>query len=617
MSLDTGDLEKIQKDLILLQERGTVVLTDLRRSHESLHKHLSELYLWWREANAHGNYLNDQYQTLNRKFKTVGYGLNFGPLLWLVWGNNNGLTNRSADRYSRALNAMHKEYESKPEYFKNDGASKLANFISQNGGITELAGYGPKTNDGEIDEVEETVEQNNQSGLPSDADIQSSFLSLTDLIDAYGTKDLISYESYIKTNEKNFSLLLVQKTDNSINVIDTFNEAKLLDAIIADNMRRRFDFSIFALRPLFELLQTQCLPKQLEGLVDRLTDKARLPDEGKKLFTAHQRVLYRPATNEFVLSPMNAISGVVSIAQPFFPLILQDCTKDVFLPPSESASVESCLLRDFNFNLYDADLDSQSIPHYAESNSASHVVRLSHRLIKNEFINLTFWPFYDTVSEPQDQVVIDPEYVLKPKWQAHIGQDEFKRINEIFIEKWLNSHANYLTRDPYTVIKVTFNPNNWFIEFIQRNDQFENHEDIQVNPITVSTNSLTVLFASKHFVPALRSLALLPITQAETPVQEIEEINEGLKGYSVKKIEIEEAVNYKGAVLLTLDDELLKIEFCTSVFGGSQHTIYIPTVDTTGKPSTKPFTRYAPERTVDIRPQEQSNKQTEGIGVSE
>ena len=61
----------------------------------------------------------------------------------------------------------------------------------------------------------------------------------------------------------------------------------------------------------------------------------------------------------------------------------------------------------------------------------------------------------------------------------------------------------------------------------------------------------------------------------------------------------DEAANYKGGIMFELNDDVLRIEFSTYVFGGSEHTIFIPTVDVDGNRSTKPFKRYFPITTVD------------------
>ena len=561
--------------------------------------------MWWREANQEPDWLEDQYKTLDRKFRTVSYGINFGPLLWLVWGNNNGLENRLVDRYSRALNAIHREYERRPALYEKDGVAKLANFIKQAGGITELADYGPKTPEPAEDSTSyPDLGTSNDSQNPSAN--ESLLLRLAKLLPEYGDKDIVQYPAYFSTTSENYGLLLVRKTDEGVDVFSSINDPKIIDSLLARTVRRRFDASVQSLRPLLELIQTQCLPKSLEGMVKRLIDKAQLPEHGRNVFTAYRRVLYRPVDNEFILSPMNALSGVVSITVPFFPILLEDCQTEVYLPVRERASLEEKLLRNLDFNLYTVERKQHSIPRYPEQNSASHALHLQHYINPNDFLTLTFWPFYDTLPQPQDQVVINPDYVLTPKWKAHMGRDEFRRLNDEFLEKWLASHALHLTRDPHALLKVTFARDHWEIQFVLRDGQFENAIRVNVYPQTVSDDACTVLFASKDWVPAMQSLAILPVT---LPVVEGSQEEEDEDSSEADTSDIydrlfgpfipEEAANYKGGVSLELDEHVLRIEFDTFVFGGSRHTIYVPTVDSEGNRSTLPFMRYHPQTVPD------------------
>ena len=594
--------QHLRSGLVKLQDQGSVVLGDLRRSHEMLHRHLAALYLWWREADQEPDWLEEQYKTLDRKFRTVGYGINFGPLLWLVWGNNNGLDNRLVDRYSRAINAIHREFEQRPELYQKDGVAKLADFIKQAGGITELADYGPKTED--PSEEESTGRRGAGAGNDSQDEAASKLelVRLAKSLPDFGDKEIVSYPGYISTTGDQYGLLLVRKTDQGVDVVSRFNDPSMIDALLAKGVRQRFDASVYALRPLLELIQTQCLPISLEGMVQRLIDKTKLPEHGRKVFTAYRRVLYRPMDNEFILSPMNALSGVVSITVPYFPLILEECQHEVFLPTRERNQLEKKLLRNFAFNLYDVERKQSTIPRYPEENSASHALHLRHRTNRNDFLTLTFWPFYDTLPQPQDQVVINPDYVLTPRWKAHMGRDEFRRLNDEFLEKWLASHAQHLTRDPHALLKVTFARDHWEIQFVHRYGQFENTIRVNVYPQEASDEPCTVLFASKDWVPAIQSLAFLPVTLPAVEGQPEEDDEDSIDpdkldiyGTFLKPFIPDEAANYKGGVSLELDEHVLRIEFDTFVFGGSRHTIYVPTVDADGNRSTLPFMRYHPQ----------------------
>ena len=188
-------------------------------------------------------------------------------------------------------------------------------------------------------------------------------------------------------------------------------------------------------------------------------------------------------------------------------------------------------------------------------------------------------------------------------------------LNDEFFENWLNGFGKHLTRVKNALLRVTFSQNQWRIEFVNDDGLFENEVRVSLEPLEASVEPVTAYFASKDFVPAIRSLSLLPITEAASKEvwdnddpdddDEDEFEDEGFAhGARLTEFIPEEAANYKGAVELELDEHMLRIRFCTSVFGGSQHTIYVPTTNPIGERHTQPFMRYFPQVTIDTSPEE-------------
>ena len=140
MAQNDKQLNSVKNQLSELQEKSGIVSADVRQSNTSLYGLLSELYLWWREANEIEGFLDQEYSLLPRKPKKVNYGTNYGPLMRITFGINN-LTNQKIDTYSRALNSVHREFEANPKLYEKDGAAKLTNFIDQSNGLSALAGY--------------------------------------------------------------------------------------------------------------------------------------------------------------------------------------------------------------------------------------------------------------------------------------------------------------------------------------------------------------------------------------------------------------------------------------------------------------------------------------------
>lgn len=583
---------QLQKKLVKLQETGGVVMEELRKTHHKLNTHLSEIYFWWCTASQKGDYLEQEYTKLGRSFRTVRYGINFAPLLWLVYGNNSGLTNTHADRYSRALNAMHREVGKKPQYYAKDGVTKLVSFIQQSGGTTALAGYAPP----DEDSSNSTSNPINALAAAAEKLATQNILKQSWMVGEYriDTQLPVEYTSYFNTTSDDFAVLLVKRTPQGFEIVDVDGNENTVNAALANTLRKRFDLCVFSIRPLLELVYTQCLPQSLEALAEKLVDVSTLQnDERKKKVTCHRRVLYRAATREFILSPMNATTGVVSIVKPYFDLLLDGCDKDVYMPYTERNQVETNLLRNFEFNLYDTELKTVPIPAYPELDSASHVVHLRHRTDSNQFQNISFWPFYSSLEQPQNQLLVKEDYELTPKWYAVIDRDEIKRINHVFLNHWFAGHARYITREAHSMLRFTFADSYIAVEFLNEDGFFVNKEKINLKPIEASNKTVTVSFRTKDIVPALNCLADLPIIKKSEPVRTDDLIDDEESPY------LDLSEGYRGSLRFDLDDNVLRIHFYTDGLGGAEHTIYVPTVNPLGATSEIPFYSYVPEVTPD------------------
>lgn len=141
------DKAKIAAELEGLKKAGAVVQSDLRRSHQSLHTHLSSIYLWWRDARQIPGYLDAEYNKLGRIFNTIKYGVNYRPLLFLVYGEEGGLNKNNLPNYNGTLNALHIEYEKRAKLYEKDGVAKLTAFIANAGGVVQLAKTVPADDD--------------------------------------------------------------------------------------------------------------------------------------------------------------------------------------------------------------------------------------------------------------------------------------------------------------------------------------------------------------------------------------------------------------------------------------------------------------------------------------
>ncbi|MEN9898531.1 MAG: hypothetical protein RLZZ66_2180 [Pseudomonadota bacterium] len=629
----SAKLRKIQNKLIELQKTGRIVLADIRKSDHQLYKYLVELTFWLLDAKTEYGYLENEYKSLGyRAPKKVEYGINYRPLLVLAFGSD--LSDSQIRTYSITLNKLIAELEENPAAYKRQKIKNLIKFIKNTkGALDGLAGN--KINKG--NDIENELDEDKFDFIDSEAadtdtelgDIQAvndeavaneiivnevknkelrraALLKLIAWLDIHNESDELLVSAYQKAKlkegieigtkdkiTKNFSLILAQHSKNGITHVATNYDEKLIGDMLASIMSKRFEVAPKSIRPLFELIQTQCLPQSIADLADKLIDETTLLEGNRKRkYKAHRRVMYRCGTDEFILSPINALSGVVSIVKPFFGLILADCSTDVYMNIEGRDELERKLLRNFEFNLYNVQQFSEPpIPQYPQLDSASHVVHLRHRTIPNDFLNISFWPFYDSIKQPQDQLVIDDEYVFTPTWHAHFDRNEVKSVYYEFLESWFKTkNDRYLKRDSHHHLRVTFSGTDWIIENTYTYGSYDAIREIPIKSISASNNSVSATFKMKDFMPAFKSLADLPICDVAKV-----NLDDPIEGACIP----DEVANYKGGIELEINDDMLCIKFSTYVFGGSEHTIYIPTVDADGERSTKPFKRYFPLITVD------------------
>jgi hypothetical protein len=569
MAPEAKQRKSVQNALVKLQERGAVVHADLRRSHRSLYEHLAAMYLWWRQAREIDGYLDGEYDKLGLKKRSVA-GINFRPLLVLVWGINS-TTGQQTALHSRTLNALHDEYEARPALYAKDGVAKLANFIEQAGGATKLAGYGQQDDDDADDSeddprkiplIDPQVLLKTQALLLGNAHRHAKLTPMAALPSVAG----------IDAEAGELGLMLVKGSAEGLQVVTYQTSSAIIDEMLVATYRRRFEVQHPKVRPLLELLQTQCLPKHLEGLQATVEGKAvKNRAWSKSGAIGVRRVLYRHETGAFVLSSTGTNSGVVSCVTPrqlpesvaehrSFKPVLADCEHDVFMAPAQRTELEERCLRNFAFNLFDVGVGAQ-VANYEVPNSASHLLTLTHIANKRDRVHVPFWPFYDTLDAELQQVVPNPSYRFTPAWAAPFTPAMLGKLDRQFVTPWLNSHGKHIARDKQAVIQVTFGPEQLSFDFVFQNGEYENTHAFTHRVACASTQSLVVQFASIDLMPALASLALLPIDRAAD---------------------------------FAVDANVLRIAFET-VEGGPLHEIHIPTLDADGGRSTAAFAVYEPE----------------------
>lgn len=564
MTTESKELKGVADSLAELQKSGAVMLSDLRRTHRGLHEHLSSIYLWWREARLIDGYLDAEYDKLGRTFKTIKYGTNYRPLLFLVYGEGGGLDKNNLPNYNATLNALHAEYEKRPKLYEQDSATKLTTFISNAGGVVELAKTVPADDD---DSKFPALDRKQQAAFA--AQIRKILLNEAVACSLGSPLPMLPIPHYITLGYKKHSVLLVNQTERGVGWFSTSTNQGLIQELLVAEVKHRFDLQHPRVRPLLELLQTQSLPKHLAGLSSELVDKTTLPDYGNQKFIAERRAIYLHESGEFVLSPMNAEAGVVSIVRPSAAMLpkpiqgpmFENCKHDLLIQPSVRAEIEANMLHDFEFNHYDA-APLRCIPVYSKPNSASHVLSFRHRANKQRRFHVPFWPCYDSFEKPQFQLIKNPSYQPKVLWKSTASAFWFQNLTDAFLDNWLHGQAKHLKRkDRHYKIRVLFGENALCFEFVYRSGEYENFELVPLENTADGASACVATFASTDLVPVLRSVAHLQTSSA---------------------------------ISIKLSPEMLRLKFTTVDPGGSEHEILVPTLNGSDEKAKAPFMLYQP-----------------------
>jgi hypothetical protein len=544
-----------------LQEKSPVISLELEGAHERLYNHLVQAYRWWQKAVKIEGYIDAEYEKLDPRKSSGEADPNFIPVIRIVWGANGNLKNQYAQRYSRALNAIHIQYEANPEHYKVGAIAKLTNFIKDEGGVSKLAGYAPaKEGPAEKHQAKEgRKQQATQEKEAKAATVESAVKAAVSHSDSTSV-DNVDLSDYVPLNTESFFLVLMKQTADGRKAIATSHDQQLIETVLVASHRKRFEAHDSVTRPLLELIQTQCYPVHLKDMAKDLADPNTLLEFKGENRKSARRVMFLHEMDQFLLSPIRAQSGVVSLITPD-EYVLSKSTQDVFMPLYQRNILEQELLQSFDFSLYDTD-GANDFPEHNGDHSASHALSLAHCVDQSKNIDLHFWPFYDSFPQPLDQVGLNPDYEFKSQWQATLPHSYFKKLADQHIDPWLNGLGNHLKRDYNELMKVAFEEKCLDIAFKWKDGKFEGREVVEFDTGSGSKEAAECHFLSKDWELALRSIALLPV---------------------------------EGEVSLSVNEEVLRIAFRTIEDGGSEHEIHIPTVDLDCNRSTAPFKRYQPE----------------------
>jgi len=551
---------ELGRALAQLQQSASLVSDHIRKSRRAFYKHLAELYMWWRSAKEVDGYLAKEYAKTGKRNKKIKQGINFAPLLWLTWGTDNDLTDDLTGRWSRVLNALHTVYEAEKQY-RTDSVAKLQNYIHNNGGVAGLVGYGKAVSD-EIEDDEMSDEEadallaERAPLLLVDTMLSRLYSKATEFYRAVANPVTIDLNYTIPTTDDGMGLVLVRKVGDKYQLVGASSDETMVQPLTMHTYLHDFAAMPLSIRAVVETVSTQCLPGRLQKFHDALMDRA-VKRGGHGVRKSVRRLMYVHARGEFVLSPMRADSGVVTVARPIKP-VLANPTLDVFLSTGSRRGLERRLISGHDFNFYLPTKDSV-IPEYGPlANLASHAIRLQHEFAPNSYLHLAFWPFYDSIRAPRGQLVALP---LRPgfgKWQASLSLAWFRKFALEFTAPWLQSHGTHIKRPHQNVLLLAFDSTSLTVHFVNRDDAFESNVSVGFASTRAAGEQISVHALSKDFVIAMQAIADLGVVSA---------------------------------INVEVDGDVIAMDFST---GAAAYRLYVPTCTLDGTRSGKHFTHYEP-----------------------
>jgi hypothetical protein len=481
----------------------------MRATNRAFYGHLAEVYLWWRAASAVDGYLNAEYAKLGRRFKSkVNYGINFAPVFWLVWGQYNGLDDDKARRYSIVLNRFHELYEAQKQYH-TDTVEKLQNYLQSAGGVEGVVKDGMADDEYDEDSIGDDEADGFKARVAVDIDAA--------IDDLYGAAHAFyanvpspataQMSATLPVTTDGLSVVLVNARGEVHQLVGASNDDSIIRPLLVHTYLHDFAALPPSVRCLAELVSTQCLPARLQPMYAALVDAATTVRSRK----AVRRVLYRHDVGDFVLSPIRAKSGVVTIATPVDVPLEQraDAGSDALLSTRARRTLERRLVSGKDFNLFEPNR-RDTIPAVAVG-PASHVLRLQNRYAPQDFLFLDFWPYKNEEVVPGEQLAIAAGAEGACAWRAGLSLSWFRTFALEFTLPWIQTHGKYIKRSQQRVLSLQFDRDALTLRFVHRDGIFENEHAIALPPSSTTGKATTVCALTKDFIVAMQAVADLGV----------------------------------------------------------------------------------------------------------
>jgi len=567
MPATKSDLD-LELEHLRLDVANVNVLRNLTRAQER--RVMGDVFVWWQRAREVNGYLEQCYAANDIAFNKTQGEVNFRPLLRLV--TQNQLTNNDLETWAKVLPKVLEDVVKSPKHYAANPAEKIAHFVEQKGGKRALAGY--YTSKTAINEPTADAEIEPELFFTLDeAEFLPTLLSASQKRYATSTP-LAATIPTAKTTADGYSILLVRQSANGTQLIGSVDNQRLVDDLMTNTYRNDFEAMPVTMRSVLEIIHILNVPKAIASSADKFIEYSNLKDAwnvGKKEL-AVKRLIYRPATGDFLLSCQQVPAAVVVHAKPHANLMQRD-DGDTFLSNSTRKSIETRLLHQSMFNLFEPSEAEQyrvtSVP-----GISAHSIRLNtkleiadsahvkaHTIVQHtENLNhspISFIPFYAMFGEPRWQVDCKPAD-FTPAWAATLDLNWLRLACNDFFDQWIAQYGVKAKRAINNVLKFQARASELVLGFeYEKTLGFDNSKTLTL-PSEKAAGSVELHVRSADFAFVLRQIADL---------------------------------NVMGALDIKADEHAIMLNFSTSA---NSYQCWIPACDLSGSRSTKHFTIYTP-----------------------
>lgn len=531
----------------------------------------AEVYVWWREVRDPPDFLARSYQQYSIANHNTA-GINFRPLLRLV--SKNEITESNLNIWTAALRAVHDDVQAHPLHYRHDPVGAIKHFVLTNGGKTGLRSR--RTTD-DLDTEDAPLESllfnlDDSAFLPTyQASLEQHYQNLA--------APTLQNDIPLKFTKDGYSVVWVKKHPQGVVILGSHNDPGVIQHVALSYYREDWEAAPITIRAVLEPLQILNTPLVIAQFDAKFLEPSKVndpwADKGKE--PSHKRLIYRPATHDFLLSQTQVDASVVVIARPKSPLIERP-SGDIFLRTSIRQSIETRLLHGRSFNLF-ATPDPDVFRALPEGFLASHTVKLENKLVIPDepglpgvqvaqhitnfsHPSLSFIPFYQSFGLPRWQVDANPD-TFNSLWQGNIDLASLRDLNRQFLAPWIKEYGAKSTRAENKIFKLKFLADQLTISYEFSGQAFDIDKHFT---LTSGSGQAELIVRTRDFGFVLAQMAELPILNA---------------------------------IDIHVGHEALVMDFGTSV---SDYTCWVPAATERGHRITTAFMAYEPVQTEDLPP---------------